>query len=200
MLHLPALYVDLGYGAYPITSKETLRRLRRLNPRLSVLGVEIDPQRVADALPFLEPGLEFRLGGFNLSLRPGERVSVIRAFNILWQYGEEAVAGALAALETTLMVDGLLIEGTCDPTGWLMTFNLYRKVGASSFPAPMNKHPAASNDNSSGRLEQIAFVLAPGLRVGFSPRKLQAVLPKNLIHHAEPGGSVDRFLSAWHAS
>jgi len=61
--HMPGLYVDLGYGAYPVTSVETLRRLRRLKPDLCVLGVEIDPERVAEAAPFTEPGLEFRLGG-----------------------------------------------------------------------------------------------------------------------------------------
>ncbi len=62
---MTGLYVDLGYGAYPVTSVETLHRLRRLNPSLRVLGVEIDPQRVAEAQPFAEPGLEFRFGGFN---------------------------------------------------------------------------------------------------------------------------------------
>src|SRR6267143_3903151 len=77
------LYVDLGYGFYPVTSLETLQRLRRLNPKLQVLGVEIDPQRVADAQPFAESGLSFRLGGFNLPLLPGEGASVIRAFNVL---------------------------------------------------------------------------------------------------------------------
>src|SRR5713226_8451521 len=84
--HMPGWYVDLGYGFYPITSVETLRRLRRLNPDLQVLGVEIDPQRVANAAKYAEPGLSFRLGGFNLPLGPAERVSVIRAFNVLRQY------------------------------------------------------------------------------------------------------------------
>jgi hypothetical protein len=49
-------------------------------------------------------------------------------------------------------------------------------------------------------LERIAFVLAPSLRAGFLPRQLQSVLPKNFVHHAEPGGLVDRFFGAWHAS
>jgi hypothetical protein len=103
------LYVDLGYGAYPITSVETLHRLRRINPHLRVLGVEIDPQRVADAQPFATSGLEFRLGGFNLPLKAGETVSVIRAFNVLRQYDEAAVAAALATLSQPLVSDGLII-------------------------------------------------------------------------------------------
>src|SRR5574337_129180 len=103
---MTGLYVDLGYGAHPVTSVETLHRLCRLNPSLRVLGVEIDPQRVAEAQPFAEPGLEFRLGGFNLPLRPGETVSVIRAFNVLRQYDEAAVADALAALNDALTEGG----------------------------------------------------------------------------------------------
>ncbi len=182
---MTGLYVDLGYGAYPVTSVETLRRLRRLNPSLRALGVEIDPQRVAEAQPFAEPRLEFHLGGFNLPLQPDESVSVLRAFNVLRQYDEAAVAKALAALSAPLIEGGLILEGTSDPLGRLLTFNLFQK--------------------QKGDLERIAFVLAPTLRAdpsassgqAFFPRRFQAVLPKNFIHHAEPGGAIDRFFAAW---
>lgn len=179
---MPGLYVDLGYGAFPITSVETLQRLGRLNPHLRVLGVEIDPDRVAAAEPYTQAGLEFRLGGFNLPLRPGEAVSIIRAFNVLRQYPEADVAQALAALAAPLTPGGLLLEGTSDPLGRLLTFNLYQK-------------PAAGQP-----LERIALVLAPTLHAGFLPRQFQPVLPKNFIHHAEPGGAIDRFFGAWHAA
>ncbi len=178
--HMPGLYVDLGYGFFPVTSVETRARLRRLNPDLQVLGVEIDPQRVADAEPFTTEGLSFRLGGFNLPLRAGERVSVVRAFNVLRQYPEAAVAEALAALAAPLTPGGLILEGTCDPLGRLLTFNLYQKQGEA--------------------LARTALVLAPTLHAGFQPRQFQAVLPKNFIHHAEPGGPIDRFFGAWHAA
>lgn len=176
--HLSGLYVDLGYGAYPITLVETLQRLRWLNPQVRVLGVEIDPRRVAEAEAYTEPGLEFRVGGFNLPLKPGERVSVIRAFNVLRQYDESAVGEALAIMAATLTDGGLIIEGTSDPLGRLLTFNLYQKTKA---------------------LHRIRFVLAPSLRANFTPRQFQAVLPKNFIHHAEPGGAIDEFFAAWHA-
>jgi hypothetical protein len=176
---MPGLYVDLGYGAFPLTSVETLHRLRRLNPKLRVLGVEIDPERVAAAWPFAQPGLEFRRGGFNLPLESGERAGVIRAFNVLRQYDEAAVADALVSLTSALTPGGLLIEGTSDPTGRLMTFNLFQKADG---------------------LRRISLVLCPTLRADFSPRQLQAVLPKNFIHHARPGGPIDQFFSAWHAS
>lgn len=176
---LPGLYVDLGYGAFPVTAVETLSRLRRLNPRLRVLGVELDPQRVADAQPFTGPGLEFRLGGFNLPLRLGERAAIVRAFNVLRQYPESDVAEALTGLEAGLCPGGLLLEGTSDPTGRLLTFNVFRK---------------------QPDLARIACVLAPSLRADFLPRQLQAVLPKNFIHHAAPGGRIDQFFGAWQAS
>ena len=41
-----AYFVDLGYGAEPFTTLESAQRLRRVNPGLPVLGVEIDPDRV----------------------------------------------------------------------------------------------------------------------------------------------------------
>jgi hypothetical protein len=177
--HLPGLYVDLGYGAYPVTTAETLHRLRRLNPRLAVLGVEIDPVRVAEAQAYEELGLEFRHGGFDLPLQPRERVSVIRAFNVLREYDESAVAGALAALGTVLTEDGLLIEGTSDPDGRLLAFNLFRKAAT---------------------LASAGVVLAPRVGADFAPRALRAVLPKAFIHHAEAAGAIDRFFAAWDAA
>ncbi|MCC7362639.1 MAG: hypothetical protein IT317_24375 [Anaerolineales bacterium] len=178
--HMPGLYVDLGYGFFPITSVETRLRLGRLNPALQVLGVEIDPERVAGAAPFASEGLSFRLGGFNLPLLAGEQVSVVRAFNVLRQYTEAAVAEALTALAAPLTPGGLILEGTSDPLGRLLTFNLYQKQGAE--------------------LTRTALVLAPSLHAGFLPRQFQAVLPKNFIHHAEPGGPIDGFFGAWHAA
>jgi hypothetical protein len=177
--HLPGRYVDLGYGAYPITSVETLHRLRRLNPSLRVLGVEIDPHRVAEAELYAQPGLEFRWGGFNWPVRALEKAGVIRAFNVLRQYDERAAADALSVLADTLAAGGLLLEGTSDPLGRLLTFNLYRKAD---------------------ELQRLALVLAPSLRADFVPRQFQAVLPKNFIHHAEPGGAIDEFFGVWHAA
>ncbi len=175
---MPGVYVDLGYGAYPVTSVETLERLRPLNPSLRVIGVEIDPARVAAARPHRRPGIEFRLGGFNLPLQPDEPAAVVRAFNVLRQYAEAEVAAALAALRPAVAPGGLLIEGTCDPTGRLLTFNLLRA-------------------EPGGALASLGLVLAPSLRQEFRPRQLQAVLPKNYIHHAAPGGALDRFFGDW---
>ena len=89
--------VDLGYGASPVTTVELLARLRTIRPDVRVLGLELDPERVALAASAAEPPwLEFRRGGFELA---GARPVLLRAFNVLRQYEEPA---ALAAWRTML--------------------------------------------------------------------------------------------------
>jgi hypothetical protein len=174
---LPGRYVDLGYGETPQTTLESAARLRRLNPDLQFLGVEIDPERVAAAQSISAPGMEFRLGGFNLPLQPGEHAGVIRAMNVLRQYPEEEYQPSIAMLSQYLCEEGLLLEGTSDPPGRLMAFQVYRRAGAEA------------------ACEGLVFFVR--LQHPFSPRGLQAVLPKNLIHHAEPGSALDRFFGGW---
>lgn len=183
-----AWVVDLGYGAEPVTTLEMARRFRTINPALPVLGVEIDPERVAAALPFADLLTDFRLGGFNLPLReqsPGrrERVRLIRAFNVLRQYDESAVTGAWDRMAESLLPGGLLVEGTSDPTGQLWVANLLRR-----------KDPAAGED---GLLAHEALVFAMARRVPFDPALLQPVLPKNLIHHMLAGEPIHDFFAAW---
>jgi hypothetical protein len=174
---LSGLYVDLGYGENPGTTIETMRRLRRLNPSLRLLGVEIDPERVAAALPFSDCGLDFRLGGFNLPLATGEQAAFIRAMNVLRQYPEEAHAPAIAQMCSYLEEEGILVEGTSDPSGRLMVFNLFQRRGAG--------------------YEQQGLVFSVNFRGAFSPRDFQAVLPKNHIHHVEEGSPMQEFFQRW---
>ncbi len=108
--HLLELVVDLGYGAYPVTTVEMHHRLRP--PR--TVGLEIDPERVTAAQPFTEPGLEFRRGGFELA---GLQPTLVRACNVLRQYSEEAAAEAWATITGHLAESGVLVEGTCDELG-----------------------------------------------------------------------------------
>jgi hypothetical protein len=176
---LPGFYVDLGFGETPQTTLESAARLRRINPDLPFLGVEIDPVRVAAAQDASGPGLEFRLGGFNLPLRSGEGAGIIRAMNVLRQYPESEYSPSIGLLEQYLCEGGLLLEGTSDPPGRLMVFHVYRRTVGGTI--------------------HDGLVFFARLRHPFAPRDWQAVLPKDLIHHAQPGGSLDKFFGEWEA-
>ncbi|MGB0387116.1 MAG: hypothetical protein ACPGWR_20050 [Ardenticatenaceae bacterium] len=181
-----ALFVDLGYGAEPITTLESAARLRRVNPDLPILGIEIDPERVAAAQAYADERTFFRLGGFNLPLQrwpdgTPERVRLIRAFNVLRQYDESAVADAYARLASYVLPGGLLIEGTSDPFGRLWVANLLRKT--------------AHDADKSWHLE--ALIFSTNFRTGFDPSHFQAILPKNYIHRVVPGEPIYDFFHAW---
>ncbi|HRE48723.1 MAG TPA: class I SAM-dependent methyltransferase [Aggregatilineales bacterium] len=172
------LVVDLGFGAAVWTTLELYERWRRLAPRLHVIGVEIDPQRVAEARPYAAPPyLEFRLGGFNLrETLDGETARLIRAYNVLRQYEEAAVAPALAELSAALEIGGLLIEGTSNPTGSLVAFDLYR--------------------HTADGLRHIGLTFGTNFHGHPHPADFQTILPKRLIHRMrDPRPAA--FFEAW---
>ena len=178
-----ALYVDLGFGADPVTTLESAARLRRLNPRLPLLGVEIDPARVARAQSFADAQTFFRLGGFNLPLqtwsdgRP-EQARLIRAFNVLRQYDAAEVAPAYARLAEAVLPGGLMIEGTSTPFGRLWAANVLRRRVEPGWQAE-------------------ALVFSTNFRTEFDPAEFQTVLPKNYIHRVVPGEAIYEFFQAW---
>ena len=177
-----AMFVDLGFGAEPFTTLESAERLRRINPNLRVLGVEIDPDRVAAAMPCADRKTDFREGGFNLPLKSGESVRAIRAFNVLRQYEESQVRESQVLMGSYLLPGGMLIEGTSDPFGRVWTANLMRK-------------PELNNNDSPLRGE--ALIFSTNFRWGFEPGIFQPVLPKNYIHRVIPGEMIYEFLEAW---
>lgn len=174
------LAVDLGYGAAPWTAVELWERLRAVRPDTELVGVEIDPPRVAAALRHERPGLTFRRGGFEIPLPQGRRPVLIRAANVLRQYDEEAVAAAWRRLCSRLTPDGLLVEGTCDEVG-------RRHVWVALTPDGPRTVTFATH---LGSLER--------------PSDLAERLPKALIHRNVPGEAVHAFLAdfdrAWAAA
>jgi hypothetical protein len=161
------LVVDLGYGASPVTAVELHARLG-----VPVIGLEIDPVRVAAAQPFASGTLQFRRGGFELA---GLRPTVVRAFNVLRQYEEADVPGAWAAMTAT---GAVLVEGTCDELGRLASWVL---VDPGDPPGP-------------GRPRTLT--LASRLSDLDTPATLAERLPKALIHHNVPGQPIHALLSA----
>ncbi|MFF9478141.1 class I SAM-dependent methyltransferase [Streptomyces sp. NPDC014733] len=174
--------VDLGYGAAPWTALELLTRLRTARPDARVVGVEIDPERVAAARPFERPGLEFRHGGFEVPLpgAPGRAPALIRAANVLRQYDEDEVAAVWRRLCARLAPDGLLVEGTCDEIG--------------------RRHVWVALGPEGPRTVTFATRLASL----DTPSDLAERLPKALIHRNVPGEPVHAFLRdfdrAWAAA
>ncbi|MFI6409093.1 class I SAM-dependent methyltransferase [Streptomyces sp. NPDC050548] len=178
------LAVDLGYGAAPWTAVELLARLRTVAPYARVVGVEIEPARVAAALPYEREGLVFRHGGFEIPVP--QRPALIRAANVLRQYDEAQVAEVWARLCGRLAPagwgsrGGLLVEGTCDEIG-------RRHVWVALGPEGPRTVTFAAR---LGSLER--------------PSDLAERLPKALIHRNVPGEPVHAFLRdfdrAWAAA
>ncbi|WP_455360653.1 class I SAM-dependent methyltransferase [Streptomyces sp. SYSU K21746] len=180
--------VDLGYGAAPWTAVELLTRLRTAAPAARVVGIEIDPARVAAAKPYEREGLAFRHGGFEVPLdghghrTPGGHhgPALIRAANVLRQYDEAEVAAVWERLSARLAPGGLLVEGTCDEIG-------RRHVWVALGPEGPRTVTFATR---LGSLER--------------PSDLAERLPKALIHRNVPGEPVHAFLRdfdrAWAAA
>lgn len=175
------LVVDVGYGAHPWTTVEMARRWRPLNPTLRFLGIEIDPERVAAAAPHAEPpALDFRLGGFNLvEVLGAEKAQVIRCYNVLRQYSEDEVAEALAQMSLALEPGGLLVEGTCDPLGRMVAFDVYR--------------------NSEAGLVHQSVVFGTSFRQPVEPTEFRTIAPKRLIHRMFDDAPA-RFFGDWERS
>ncbi|MBB5116504.1 class I SAM-dependent methyltransferase [Micromonospora echinospora] len=165
------LVVDLGYGATPVTPVELRARLAAgVRADVRVVGLEIDPVRVAAARPAADPpGLTFARGGFELA---GLRPALVRAFNVLRQYDESEVADAWHTVTGRLAPGGLLVEGTCDELGRLGSWVLLDATGPRT------------------------LTLSAKLTTLESPATLAERLPKALIHRNVPGERIHDLIEA----
>lgn len=198
-LFADAMFVDLGYGFDARTTLESAARFRRVNPNLKILGVEIDDERVEGALPFADDKTFFRLGGFNLPLKDGEHVRLVRAFNVLRQYEEKDFAPAYERLAQYVLPGGLMIEGTSNPFGSIWAANLVRKtLESGSLLSSREDWRSRDWEIRDWRFE--ALVFSTNFRLGFGVEDFQTILPKNLIHHIVPGEEIYDFFEAWKGS
>jgi hypothetical protein len=172
------LVVDLGYGSSAVTTLELVERLSPAVDRLEVVGLEIDPARVAAVATDRDPPrVDFQVGGFELA---GLQPVLVRAFNVLRQYDEASAAQAWETMRAALGPGGVIVEGTCDEWGrrsaWV----------ALDADGPLTLTFAT-------RVSDIS-----------TPSDLAERLPKALIHHNVPGQPVHEFLrafdSAWAAA
>ncbi|MGV9283142.1 class I SAM-dependent methyltransferase [Streptomyces sp. NPDC003730] len=205
--------VDLGYGAAPWTAVELLHRLRTVAPHARVVGVEIDPARVAAAQPYAREGLDFRHGGFEVPVAGPPLL--IRAANVLRQYDEAEVAAVWQRLCARLAPAS---APSPSPSP---------RAGSASGPSvpPVPSGPSLPSGHSRGGLlvegtcdeigrRHVWVALGPegprtvtfATRLGSleRPSDLAERLPKALIHRNVPGEPVHAFLRdfdrAWAAA
>nr|WP_188755897.1 class I SAM-dependent methyltransferase [Microbacterium album] len=176
--------VDLGYGANGVTTLELEARLRRVRGDVDVLGLEIDPERVAragDQLDATRRGetvfsptarVSFARGGFEVPTAGGRRPAVIRAFNVLRQYDEADVAVAWERMTDRLAPRGVLVEGTCDEIGRVCSW--------------VDVSPAGP----------VRFTISLRLAELDRPSIVAERLPKALIHRNVPGERIHALLGA----
>src|SRR5215212_7853597 len=168
------LVVDLGYGSSAVTTLELADRLGPEVHGLEVVGLEIDPERVAAVAADRDPPrVDFRMGGFELA---GLRPVLVRAFNVLRQYDEESAARAWETMREGMGPGGVLVEGTCDEWG---------------------RRSAWVALDADGPL---TLTLATRVADISTPSDLAERLPKALIHHNVPGEPVHDFLRAFDAA
>ena len=163
------LVVDLGYGALPVTTLELASRLRTVRTDVRVIGLEIDPERVQTARAAKNDTVEFGLGGFELA---GLRPVLVRAFNVLRQYPEDAVDEAWSLMRARLAPGGLIVDGTCDELGRRCGWVLLDGQGP------------------------VSLTLACDPFAIERPSDLAERLPKVLIHHNVSGQPINTLLAA----
>ena len=160
------LVVDLGYGSSAVTTLELADRLGAEVDDLEVVGLEIDPARVAAVAADRDPPrVDFRVGGFELA---GLQPVLVRAFNVLRQYDEASAARAWDTMRGALGPGGLIVEGTCDEWG---------------------RRSAWVALDADGPL---TLTLATRVADISTPSDLAERLPKALIHHNVPGAAGAR--------
>ena len=164
------LVVDLGFGASATTTLELHQRLARLRPDVAVVGIEIDPARVALASLSARAGVTFARGGFEVPLPAARCATVIRALNVLRQYDEDQVLDTWKLMVSRLEPGGVLVEGTCNEIGRVASWVDIAAEGPRSL--------------------SISVRLA-GLD---QPSILAERLPKALIHRNVPGEKIHEFL------
>ena len=142
------LAIDVGYGDSYTTTCEWAWWLRRINPHISVVGLEIDPSRV---LPPRD-GVRFERGGFELA---GYRPHLVRAFNVLRQYDVTQVPDAWSMVCGRLAPGGGFIEGTCDELGRRASWVLLDRRGPVSLTLAWQPWDVAKPSDVAERLPKI---------------------------------------------
>jgi hypothetical protein len=168
--------VDVGFGERAGTTVEMARRFREVNGELDVVGVEADPHRVRRARE-KHDDIAFVEGGFPLSEYLDRQARLVRAMNVLREYHPSRALDAYADWAVPLVDGGLLVVGSSDKHGDVMTALLLRKFEA--------------------RVEREALLFLTSLAGGFGPWMFRDWLPRDLRRTVGEGDAVYAFFEAW---
>ena len=171
--------VDVGFGEFAYTTAEMARRFRELDADLEVVGVEADEHRVARAAQAY-PDIAFATGGFPLIDHLARPARLVRAMNVLREYHPSKALDAYADWGRALVDGGLLVVGTSDKIGDVMTAMLLRKDGDT--------------------LERESLLYLTTLEHGFGPWMFRDWLPRDLRRAVGEGDAVYSFFEAWAAA
>ena len=175
-----AAFVDLGFGEHPWTTLDSAQAFRELNPGLPVVGVELEAPRVEAALAHADALTDFRQGGFDLPLRPGESVRLLRAMNLLRGYRPEEVPDIHHQLGRALLDGGLLVEGSTDTPGAVLVAHLLRRVPEG--------------------LSREALLFHTDFSRGFAPVLFRDWMPRDFRRRVKPGEPIHAFFADWTAA
>ncbi len=159
--------VDVGTGAVPWTTVDWFHRLR-----VPMVGVDHAADAIARARPHAEPGLTFVEGDLDL---PVDGARMVRVLNVLRGGPPDAARRAHDVLARTLLEGGLILEGSCSPTGDVGAIHRLRKTADSL------------------RREALLFWLEP--TQGDAPVRFRDRLPRDL--RGDGDHPVYTLLGAW---
>jgi hypothetical protein len=179
--HPAATVLDVGVGEHPWTALELAESVRRVHPERTVIGLEADEGRLKNANAHSSDArTSFQRGDFATPLPSEPPAVLVRALNVLRGHSEEEVPKLWVHLAQPLVEGGLLIEGTSDPGGHILSAFLIRKTREGLNPE--------------------ALVFLTDFERGFAPWMFRDVLPRLFRRRVKPGEAVHGFLSAWHAA
>ncbi|WP_426750550.1 methylase [Myxococcus sp. Y35] len=178
-----AVFVDVGFGEHPWTTLESAQAFRALNPELTVVGVELDAERAAAAQADADARTHFRQGGFELPLRADEPARLVRAMNLLRQGAPERVPEVHRTLAGYLLPSGLLVEGSADATGAVLSAHLLRRAS-----------------DAAGMPFREGLLFYTDFSHGFAPVLFRDWLPRDLRRRVRPGEPIHDFFAAWSAA
>lgn len=163
--------VDVGFGQEGWTTRELFEALGQAAVACEVVGVEVEPGRVQAAQALACEGLRFVEGGFDLKQAVGREARLVRAMNVLRQYGPHEVAEAHRAWGEGVCEGGYLVEGTCDGEGAIGSAHVLQK--------------------RQGQLEKVGLMMWTDFSRGFGPWMFRDWLPADLRRSLRRGRQVD---------